>query len=162
MPIVALYVGCIRSQVPLDEYIKDIGESLREAYDGTLKGHLTEDGLEKLQLRLGKLLKINTLHIVAKANDVLLEHAQTFAKARIVSDIRPVFGESVKEKPPAAVIMHLLNITFYNGGKRKELSVALDVKDIGDVIGILERAQSKAEQLRSIISSSGMTYIDVE
>jgi len=160
-PLVGLYLGRVRSQVPLADFLKDVSESLKEGYDESSKSIIDQEGLSKLHERLARLLSIDRLNLIAKASDVLLEHAQTFAKARIVSDIRPVFGESVKEKPLAAVIMHLLNITFYNRGKRKELSVALDVKDIDHMIEILERAKAKSEQLQSLVTSSQMTYINV-
>ncbi|MDQ3252968.1 MAG: hypothetical protein M3R15_03515, partial [Acidobacteriota bacterium] len=53
----------------------------------------SEDALNQFKQRLAQFLNVKSLQLVAKAHDVLLEHSQVFISARIVSDIRPVFGE---------------------------------------------------------------------
>ncbi len=39
------------------------------------------------------------VRLSAKALDILTEHQNSFITARILTDMRPIFGESVKEKP---------------------------------------------------------------
>ena len=70
----------------------------------------------------------------------------------------PCFGEDAELPPEAAVVIHMLNIDH---GERRNFAVALDTKDVQVLIDALERAKKKTENLKSVIASTGMTYIDV-
>jgi hypothetical protein len=158
-----LYGSRSRVKVSLDSLIDDVVETLTQSETSEDEIDWNEDkaAIDKLRKRLSALLSISSLEFVAHAHEVLLSHSNTYSKCRILSDIRPVFGESVKEVPPAAVIVHMLNLGYYHAGDREEFVLALDTKDIDDLISVLERAKSKTEQLQGMIGAAGMKYIDV-
>ncbi len=159
--VFSLYLGRVNSNVSVSTYVKDIVESLQELSRDDIKWALSEETLGQFQERLTQLLSVSAVELIAKANDVLTEHAQTFSKSRIVSEIRPVYGENIDNSPSAAVIAHMLTITYFQDGKRHEFVVALDTKDIQQLMETLKRAEAKTESLKSIIASTSMAYVEV-
>jgi hypothetical protein len=159
--LLPLYSGLAAGKMSAESYVDDVTQSLKDVERGELNWTQSEEDVSRFKARLNDLLRINSVKLIAKAHDVLLEHEQTFSSSRILSDIRPVFGENVEDLPVAAVIVHNLNIVYFKGGTRREFVLALDIKDIPSLIETLERAKSKTESLKKIISSTNMTYIDV-
>jgi hypothetical protein len=152
----SLLISRADRRVSLEEFLSSLIEaiSLDPAFDKTLTGTLHQ--------RIAEILSIENLDLIARAHDVLLEHPQTFASARIVSDIRPVFGDSVDKPPAAAVLVHMLNIAYYSARRRERFAVALDEKDLDKMIDVLERARTKAKTLRSMIKAQDIPYIEVK
>lgn len=156
-----LYRGRGSGKVPAAKYADDIAESLIGLGEGRDAWLQNEESLRKFKERLVQLLSVREPQLIAKAHDVLLEHAQTFSSVRIVSDIRPVFGESVEDNPEAAVLVHMLNLVYYQGGERREFVVAMDAKDIQVLLEACDRAVKKTKTLEAVITSTNMTYIEV-
>jgi hypothetical protein len=122
---------------------------------------LPVDKIEILRKRLTSLLGFDkSLGVTAKANDVMTEHERVFCSVRILSDIRPVFGED-KEQASGAVVIHNLKIGFHQNGKHKELYFALDTRDIEMLRTAIERASRKTTALASILRKSEVPYIEV-
>jgi hypothetical protein len=157
-----LYRSMRGGDIEPSQYAKDIADSIREESRDDAAWAQSEEQLTQFKERLIRLLTAPSLQLIAKAHDVLLEHAQTFSSARILSDIRPVFGDNVEDPPVAAVVVHMLNLAYYQADERREFVVALDTKDIQDLLDICERAKKKTDRLRSVIASTDMTYIEVE
>jgi hypothetical protein len=151
--------GSIREGQP--DYVNSIADSLKEENQDEAHWTRSEDAFNQFKHRLTQLLNAKPLQLVAKAHDVLLEHSQIFTSARIVSDIRPVFGEKNEDPPTAAVIVHMLNMTYRSDSDTKDFVVALDTKDIQLLLDVLERAKTKTQSLESIIQATNMTYIPV-
>ncbi len=113
--------------------------------------------------RIKSLLSCDTtVAVTAKAFDVMTEHSHVFCRARILSDIRPVFTESA-ESASAAVIIHNLQIGFHEHGTgpHKEFYVALDTEDIQHLKQLLERAEKKTIALKGILQASKVQYLSV-
>jgi hypothetical protein len=123
---------------------------------------LDKDKIEFLRQRITQILCINSLNLVAKAHDILVDHSCIYSNAKIFSDIRAVFGDNINEVPEAAVIVHTLNIGSRSAGKRQTISFALDEKDVEELINVLERARTKAATLREMIKRSGVKYIGIK
>jgi hypothetical protein len=156
-----LYIASASGKTPVSKYVDDVVESLKDERQGGTDWTQSEEAVSQFKERLLQLLSVSSLHLIAKAHDVLLEHAHTFSGARILSDIRPVFGENVEEPPTAAVIVHMLNLVYYRNGEREEFVVALDTTDIQLLLDALERAKKKTDSLKSTIESTGLTYLEV-
>ena len=156
-----LVAGQGTSTTPVSDYVDSIADSLKESDEEGVEWAHSEETLSRFKERLALLLSIKSLRLVGKARNILFRNAQTFTSARIVSDIRPVFGEEVEELPVAAVIVHMLNIVYYCSGERQELAIALDTTDIQLLMDTLNRAEKKTKSLESIIASTNMTYIEV-
>ena len=156
-----LYRGRGGSSIPAEKYADDIAESLSAVGDEGASWIANEDLLHTFKGRLVQLLSVSAPQLIAKAHDVLLEHARTFNSVRIVSDIRPVFGDNVEETPTAAVLVHMLKLVYYESGERREFVVAMDTKDIQALTEACERAAKKTKSLEAVIASTNMTYIEV-
>ncbi|HEX8140687.1 MAG TPA: hypothetical protein VF544_24185 [Pyrinomonadaceae bacterium] len=159
--IFPLYLGRSTASVPTPTFVDDIIQSLIEGRAKDSEWAHSEEILNRFRERLNKVLNIDRLNVISKAYDVLTEHAQTYSKARVLSDIRPVFGESIQGDPPSAVIVHMLNISYFQAGERHEFIVALDTKDVQQLMETLKRAEEKDKCLQSVISSTNMTFIEV-
>jgi hypothetical protein len=90
--------------------------------------------LDELRPRFAKrliaLLGVPTLRTALKAHDLMTEHAHVFARARLFTDIRPVFGDSGEEPPVAAVIIDTLKVEYFNERNEPDaFFVALDRLD---------------------------------
>jgi hypothetical protein len=159
--IFPLINGHSNSKTATSDYVESVVLSLKEQASKEGNDRYSEDVLKRVGERLTQVLQIRSLRLVGKARAILLKHERTFSNGRVLSDIRPVFGESVDENPLAAVIVHMLNLTYYKEGERRDFVVALDTNDIQLLIDVLNRAQTKTKILESIITSTGMKYIEV-
>jgi hypothetical protein len=155
--IVPLYLARHSTSVPIPTFIEDVIQALKREDSEWA----TDELFSHLEPRLRELLSIEKLSLITKAHDVLIEHSQTYGKARIVSDVRPVFREDLQQGVAAAVIVHMLNVTYYHAGERDEFVVALDSKDIEQLMETLQRAKEKAKLLEALISSTDTPYIEV-
>ena len=92
----------------------------------------------------------------------MTENDRIFCGARILSDIRPVFTDSL-ESASAAVIIHNLQIGFHDSGTgvHKEFYVALDNQDIQKLKEIILRAEKKTQALKAILNKSSVPYLEV-
>lgn len=117
---------------------------------------------ERFASRLAVFLSLDSLDLAGKANNLLFEHEHALHEARIVTDIRPVFGTDPEEPPEGAIIVHMLKLGYYNGNVYENLFVALDTNDIRVLQDLLARASSKAEALKSVLEAAKVPYVDVE
>lgn len=157
----ALYLGRVGGSVSVDTYVDDIVYTLQERVGKGTDWIRSEETLDRLRARLRRLLSIDSLELVAKAHNVLLEHERTFFSARVVTDIRSVFREQIEGSPSAAMIVYMLNLEFYHSGQKDKLSIALDNKDIEILMNALNRAKDKSTSLESVMSAAGITHIEV-
>lgn len=157
----SLYLTRVHHEVSAEEMADDIAEA---ATENGLSEQLRVSGLDrdKLKDRLTRLLSIEALEILAKALGILRNNQTVFHEARIITEIRPVFGTSVEEPPPAAVILHMLNITCHGTEGHKEFFIALDTDDLEVLRDVIDRAETKAESLKTMLNKAGTTYLETE
>ncbi len=101
------------------------------------------------------LLGAEAFTLTAKAQDLQTDDERTFCRARILTDLRPVFGTNIEDGPKGMVIIHLLKLGFHQASERHhdEFYVALDADDLQTLKKVVERAQSKAKILRATVSN---------
>ena len=122
---------------------------------------LDEDGRMSLEKRAGKLLKSPTIVVTSKAVSILTANEKSFSQARIVSEIRPIFVDGVGQGPAAAVLVHMLSITYRKAPSDfQEVHIALDSQDVNALASILKRANDKAEALQSVLDRAGLKLLD--
>ncbi|SRR6266404_3042059 len=157
----SLYLTKVYHEVPANVMADDIAEA---ATENGLSEQLKLSGLDrdKFRDRLATLLSIESLEILAKALGILRNNQNVFHEARIISEIRPVFGSNVEEPPPAAVLLHMLNITCHGTDGHKEFFIALDTDDIEVLRDVIDRAETKAESLKVMLNKAGTTYLETE
>ncbi len=63
--------------------------------------------------RLATLLNLECLSLAARAYDIVTEYERVFHDARILTDLRPVFGSDTSDGPKAALLISTLKIDFH-------------------------------------------------
>lgn len=157
--LMSLYMVRANSDSATTEAIDDIADTLENVEDKETS--LTDEVLSNLKPRLAQLLEINSFVVGTKAISMLQEHDNIFYRARVLTDIRPVFGVA-PNAIQAAVIVHNLRIHHHQEENHKDFYVTLDTQDVQTLIDILERAKVKAESLKSLLATSNIPYIEPE
>ena len=138
----------------MQEIAKDVAIAAREIPNFTF-----DESIDFIQ-RLASLLVLDSLNTTAlKAKELQLESERTFCEARIITDIRPVFGDNIDEAP-TIMIVHTLKIGFHVP-EHKDMYVALDAADIIGLKKTLGRAEEKANKLKTILDAAGIRSIDL-
>jgi hypothetical protein len=110
-----------------------------------------------LARRLAQSLSAPAILVTAKAVDLLLANERNFNSARIVTELRPVFGEDVSKEPAAAVLVHRLELDYFRAsGRRDTFHVGLDEGDLEILGAAVARAQAKAKTMISFADRSGL------
>lgn len=147
------------SDVPLELFVEDVCEAIGEGEHA-----LSLDDAEKEQLksRLSNLLDNAAILVAAKARLVLIEHEHYLCYARIMTDVRPVFGLDVKRRPTAAMIVHSLKLAYHDGKDIKEFFVALDPPSLDRLSELIDRAKEKEGTMKSVLGTADIQYLDTE
>lgn len=106
-----------------------------------------------------------SLGITAKALGVTSEYEKTFWRARILTDMRPIFGEKVEEPPAAAVIVHTLRITYHTPQANNHPSafyLSLDTKDLRELQAEITRALAKEQTITKTLSGIHLPVLSSE
>ena len=113
-------------------------------------------------VRLSTLLETERLYYAAKASIVMNEYENVFIQARIVTDIRPIFGIKVDELPKSGMIIHNLHIHFRKDeeGDHRDIYFALDSNDLKILQELLSRAQQKENSLNAVLKNANMINLN--
>jgi len=96
-------------------------------------------------------LNAASLRTSAKAATLLFDEERVFLNARIITDIRPVFGEDASSSDiPAAFIIHSLRVS-YRGEGGEDFFIGLSTKDLEEFKKVIERALIKANTLNQLL-----------
>lgn len=146
----------------IPDFAEVISDTIEESDNEGLR---FADDMERgrFDTNLVKLLGAESLDIAARATDLQYEHERTIhGIARVLTDMRPVFGINPEDPPRGAVIAHTLKISYHEGRDIKEFFVALDTDQLDELIGVLVRAGLKAESLKRFLGKTEVPYIDAE
>ncbi|MGC1183860.1 MAG: hypothetical protein WBA31_01750 [Candidatus Dormiibacterota bacterium] len=139
------------SRVSTDEFASDVANSTDLKLDAPQR--------QILSARLASLLEVPGIVGSAKALDLLSERERVFHASRIISDLRPVFGDEVVASPTAVLITHTLKIEYHGETGREEFYISMDDQDIEQLMGTLERAKVKSDWLVKLSETSGLTVL---
>lgn len=142
-----------------DELVIQITNAMRSSGRAELK--LSDEAEISFSSHIKTLLSIDSLTLAAKTLGLRTEYQKSFCDVRILTDIRPIFGTQINN-PVGAFVGHTLKIEYHEGGEHKDFYVALDHEELGKVRRALDRAESKAAVLKSIIGQSGIPDFDRE
>jgi hypothetical protein len=151
--LVALYGVKAGADVSLDEFVDDVCDAMESIEETPWR--VSEEQRGNFRDKLLALLGAEAFTLTAKAQDLQTDDERTFCRARILTDLRPVFGTKIEDGPKGMVIVHLLKLGFHQASVRQhdEFYVALDADDLQTLKKVIERAQSKANVLRSTMSN---------
>jgi hypothetical protein len=159
--IVPLLLSLTALRLRLDVDVSRLAEIICEAMNEGEYPELrlsTEDQRSFLR-RLTNLLDIESLLYPVKGPDVITAHEHVFAYARIISDIRPIFGSDIKVQPAAAAIVHTLQLTYHEADGARDFYVAMDQDDLSVLGDIVDRARLKADSLLSLLKKMEITVM---
>lgn len=157
--LITLYILRSRQESPVPDFVKDVSRAMDETEAEGLK--LSGDDRDRFQDRLAELLSIESATVESKAIDVQFENEHTFHSARIVTDVRPIFGPDPEDAPIGAVIVHMLKITYRERTRMRDLFVALDTEDVSTLGDLADRADLKAKSLKAFLAKAGLPLISL-
>lgn len=155
--LMSLYTVRANSEDSPSDLVTDLARAIEKAdIEGVT---VTDEFRATLAPRLTRLLEVNNLILASKAISIMFEHDSVFFKARVVTDLRPVFGTNT-ETPQAAIIVHNLRIHYHRGDEHKDFFIAMDAQDLDQLMKTLQRAKAKTETLKGVLSAASIPYIE--
>ncbi len=110
---------------------------------------------------LTEILKCHdSLGVIAKVVDLRSEYARVYCSARVLTDVRPIFGRNPDDAPLGAAIVHTLRITYHDGDDSKDFHVALDSPDLQQLRQLVDRALKKEVTLGTEIEKTSMRVLE--
>jgi hypothetical protein len=160
--VIKAVISLFMAQSYLDLSTTDLVKSLCETMTKSNREHLKLNGEECgiFQERLSTLFAIEALTYPAKTSDVTSDHDRIFVRARVVSDIRTIFGPDTEELPKGAAIIHMLSIAYQQNGRTEKFYVAMDAQDIRSFISVLQRALSKEGNLKKLLDVAKIIHVE--
>jgi len=137
-----------------DEFVEDISEGLRlKADESPGFDHVT------FGARIRVLLDVQRLIVSAKAFELLFESRRHVVGSRVLTDVRPIFGDDATQAPLAAIITHTLKLQFHEAEGTRELFLSFDKQDMHTLLNGLQRAIDKESTLAATYQGSGFTIV---
>lgn len=143
---------------PSATFVRDIVRALTTGEKTDQK--LDKKAGEPFKRNLTRILSRSGIVLKTKAVSVATDAQRLFSNARILTDLRPVFGEDVSEQALGTVILHSLKIGFAENGRENEFFVTLDSKDLRNLQGHIARALSKEASLKTFVEGTHLKLID--
>lgn len=120
------------------------------------------DNPDQLAQRLQLLLDLDSVVTTGRALDLLTEHEHLFHSARILTDIRPVFGDDPKEPPAGALIIEALKVEYFDEGTTRSLYLALSRAELRNLRDTVDRALEKSDTVHDLLEQIGMSHFEAE
>lgn len=99
-----------------------------------------------------KVLNIDEVQQRIKMLDVTNQYERRFHDIRILSDIRPVYGDNPAEPPSQLHVMHTIKLSFHDETSIKDIYVSVHPQDLPKLTEAIERAEAKQRSLQILIS----------
>jgi hypothetical protein len=135
-------------EADIPRFVKDVST---EMSSGNASTRVAPEKSAVFQQRLLTLLRVEPMRVLSKARALLFENPQMFQSARVMTDLRPVFGTEAELHVSGAIVKHDLKIEFADRSGYKEFFVTMDDADVRSLKLTLERAERKALVLRSLL-----------
>ena len=130
------------SQRNIENIITDLVDSFLETKDGKSNYLNLKSNLQQL-VRIG-----SRLHLTHKAFQLLSDYDKIYVDSRIISDVRIIFNDDLKNSNQEAAIVHQLKIEHHERGEIKSTFFALDINDLEKLKEYINRAIEKEKLLR--------------
>lgn len=152
--LAALYGQKSVREVSVEEFVEDVCDAMELLPSEELR--LPHAEREEFRQKLTALLSADVFSLLSKAYDLATEDERIYCHARILTDLRPIFGGNIEDGPRAMLVMHHLNLGFHHGSetKHQEFHVALDSDDLEALRKVIDRAEAKARSLKSALKGT--------
>lgn len=143
-----------------------VGASLEEFAESVTQADklkLTSRQRQTLKARLVQFLRCESLTITAKIVTLTIERPNLVIDTRIVTDLRPIFGDDVGKGPRGSLVTHTLLIHHLDSRQQHATTgFAFDSDDLAKLRRVLARAEEKETRLKELLSRSHVEYFKVE
>lgn len=134
------------------EFLADIRESaINAGYEG--------DAITTLESNVGQAINSRVLRASIKAWALLSDEERIYLSSRVLTDVRPVFGDDGCDRLLASVIVHTLKIATRVDGRTQSVFIALDTDDLIELRKAIDRALDKAEALGVQLAATSFSPI---
>lgn len=123
---------------------------------------LEEDARTKFARRLHELLRLDPVVLAARALNLVTEFERVYHGARILTDLRPVFGPDASDGPLAATLIATLKIEAHESGEVRPYYFALDHADLLELQEVIDRALVKTTELKRLAERLQLPYWEYE
>jgi hypothetical protein len=149
--LVALSFVKAGADVSIEDFVEDISDAMEHLEQPELRVPATQ--VQRFKETLEALLSADEFALASKVHDLQTDDERTFCRARILTDLRPVFGSKVEDGPEGFVVVHLLKLGFHQASERNhdEFYIALDAEDLKTLRSVIDRAEAKSKSLRSSV-----------
>ncbi len=156
--IIALAVTFSRLEFNSELPEKDLLQSLATAV--AKEEVLDPEDTKRLRDRLVDISRLPVIRVSTKSTTLQVAHDRVFNSSKIVTDLRPVFGEPVSSGELLFLVIHHLHITAMRNGAIEEVYFSMDDKDLDMLGDAVERARTKAGVLRAALRAHQLKEID--
>ena len=144
------------SELDIEKFKNSIYSSLEEKEKEDLIPTTSLRKYIDLILQKGQNLKVTT-----KAHTLNSERERILVSSRIITDIRPVFNDEKEEEIQGSIIIHTLQLEFFEDSKKKTMFFAVDSKDLEKLKTDVERAEKKHEKISHHFKSDGIPFFEL-
>jgi hypothetical protein len=106
-----------------------------------------------------RMLSTKVVSLYAKARDLAFDFERLYARARILTDIRPVYDDDRNTIIGGDITQTLRLDYFVAEGETKSITVALDILDLEQLKKCCGDALQKAEVARKLLDNSGLEVV---
>lgn len=150
----------VRQALSLHGLIRQGGFSVEDVLEGIRFGIDTDSDWTAEQKKAWQAVEPEFLRLVASrvvrlvttAIDLSYEYANLLRRARILTDIRPLYAEDAAEIE-GAVVSNTLRLRYDSVDGDHQLSIAMDESDIRELAKQCERALRKAQTARDLMKN---------
>lgn len=121
----------------------DVMKALRVAIDSPDQ----QSEWDSIAVSMQGLIDSTPIRLVTKAMELSYDYANLLRKARIITDLRPLFDDE-GEKVEGGVVTHTLRVAYSSDDGGHEVSLALDLQDVKKLREQCDRAIVKANSIR--------------
>jgi hypothetical protein len=129
-------------------------EDLIDSIQSNPKVAVANKDISKFRVLLSKLLDIEAFNALSKGGRLQRDGERLYCDAKILSDIRPVFGVKPTSRPVGAVVTHTLKMGYHKGGDHEEFHVILNSEDLLGLNELVARALAKDKTLRDLLAEA--------
>jgi len=115
---------------------------------------------ESFERFISRATQAEALLSAARGLDVVFDREHIVNEARILTDIRPVFGDEVEPHILGAAVINTLSIDYHTAAGPQKVQLAVDERDLKRLQAAIERALKKRSALRELLSASETQYFD--
>lgn len=115
-----------------------------------------------LKGRLAAIVGSKPLALKAKGAALVMTRGTLLTGAKIITDVRPVFGAQAASSVDAFTVIHTLVLDVLKDGRQKAIHVAIDRTDLDALKKAIDRAETKDKAISKWVDSTGVARIQVD